>query len=452
MTGKVIWPWLAGILLVGYLSMTRSFAYLGIPPLSIFIGEIVLAAFLLLKPRVALGTWVASLLRPSPLNAMGLALLAFVLYGIFQMGRGVLNGSSITYTFKFFIFNYYPIYLFLAMWIGSQAIDILPRLIRVIAWANGIYGLIWLVALDPSRGYVVAMMPGADVTVFGQPGGGTVAILGLLCFERDLRTVWQVLALNIIVTLGVQVRAEWLGLALGILVWGFLTGRLSRVIFLGLASLAVIGIVELAGVELGARQGQISFGSIVGRVIAPINLELAKELTPNAEMYAGTMEWRERWWEQIWLSVHSKPMLAAFGRGYGFDLFALAPDDVRAGQAEEIRTPHSVFYYALGHTGWVGIALFAVFQFTILSLLWRAFRLSGQPAGVVFWAMGMSMAFFEQSFDTPYRAIPFYLLVGMAMAPALQSRVSRIHGSYPVCRALRAAGALPPTAGYRRDP
>ena len=173
----VIWPKIAGFLLLGYLCMTRSFAYLGVPQLSIFIGEIVLAAFLLLKPRVALGTWASSLLRPSPLNAMGLALLAFVLYGIFQVGRGVLNGSSIAHTFKFFIFNYYTLYLFLGMWIGIRAAHILPKLIRAIAWVNGIYGLIWLVALDPSKGYVVAMMPGSDVTVFGQPGGGTVAIL-----------------------------------------------------------------------------------------------------------------------------------------------------------------------------------------------------------------------------------------------------------------------------------
>ena len=92
----VIWPRIAGFLVVGYLCMTRSFAYLGIPPL--FIGEIVLAAFLLLKPRVALGTWAASLLRPSPLNALGLALLAFMSYGVWQVGRGVLAGSSILST------------------------------------------------------------------------------------------------------------------------------------------------------------------------------------------------------------------------------------------------------------------------------------------------------------------------------------------------------------------
>ena len=58
-----IWPWLAGFLLVGYLTFARSFAYLGVAP--VFIGEVVLAGFLLLKPRIALGTFATALLRPS---------------------------------------------------------------------------------------------------------------------------------------------------------------------------------------------------------------------------------------------------------------------------------------------------------------------------------------------------------------------------------------------------
>jgi hypothetical protein len=106
----VIWSRLAGFLVVGYLSMARSFAYLGVPP--IFIGEAVLAAFLLLKPRVALGTWAMSLVRASPLSGLGLALLIFMLYGLWQMGRGVLEGSPVLYTLKFFIFNYYPFICF----------------------------------------------------------------------------------------------------------------------------------------------------------------------------------------------------------------------------------------------------------------------------------------------------------------------------------------------------
>ena len=146
----VIWSRVAGFLVVGYLSMARSFAYLGVPP--IFIGEVVLAAFVLLKPRVALGTWAASLVRATPLSGVGLALLIFMLYGLWQAGRGVLGGSPVLYTMKFFIFNYYAIYLFLGLWIGMRSPDFLPTLVRVIAWTNGIYALVWLLGLNERRG------------------------------------------------------------------------------------------------------------------------------------------------------------------------------------------------------------------------------------------------------------------------------------------------------------
>jgi hypothetical protein len=415
----VIWPQIVGFLIVGYLCLTRSFAYLGLPQASMFVGEIVLVMFVLLKPRVILGTWVASLLRVSPLNSLGLALLVFMVYGVWQMGRGIFAGHSILYTLKFFIFNYYALYLFLGLWIGLQAPGFLPKLIRVIAWAHGIYGLIWLLALR----HVPLSVPGSEVPLFGWPGGAGVAILGLLCFERDLRAVWLPLALNITVTLAMQHRAEWLGLALAMILWGVLARRVGRVVATGMAGLAVLGMVELADIQLPGRNkgSELSLAEVLGRVIAPIDPELAEELSPNAARAAGTAEWRELWWEQIWLSVHSNPTLEAFGHGYGFDLFGLAPSQVREGQEDwDVRTPHSVFYYALGYTGWVGVVLFGLLQFAILKLLWRAYRVSGQPAGVVWWVMLLSMACFEQSFETPYRAIPFYLLVGMAMAPALQ--------------------------------
>jgi O-antigen ligase len=227
------------------------------------------------------------------------------------------------------------------------------------------------------------------------------------------------------------------------LVWGFLTGRLGRIIAIGMAGLAVLGMIELAGIKLAGRSGEgISLSENLARIIAPIDLELAKELSPNAKRHAGTAEWRELWWEQIWLSAHSTLMLEAFGHGYGFDLFGLAPKEVRSGQEDwEVRTPHSVFFYALGYTGWVGVALFTALQIAIVRLLWRSYRISGQPAGLALWVMGMARAMFEEGFETPFKAIPFYLLMGMCMAPALQAQGRRI--------ALAASARLLPTGGVR---
>jgi hypothetical protein len=427
-----IWPQIAGFLVVGYLCMGRSFAYLGIPPL--FIGEIVLVAFLLLKPRVALGTWATSLLRASPMNELGLALLVFVAYGVWQVGRGVSNGHSFIETMKFFIFNYYTIYLFMGIWVGLQAPENLQKLVRIIAWVNGIYGLIFIVALR----HVVGHMPGSDVPLFSPPAGQEAAIVGLLCFERNFRKVWFVLVLNITVAMVWQVRAEWVGLALGIFAWGFFTGRLGKVVAIGMAGLAVLGMLEFLDINLAGRNGEsVSLSENVARIIAPIDLELAKEFSPNAAWHAGTAEWRQLWWRQIWASSRSAPMLEAFGHGYGFDLFGLAPEEVRGGQEDwGVRTPHSVFFYALGYTGWVGVALFAFLQLAILRLLWRSYRVSGQPAGVVLWITLTATAFFEAGFDTPFRAIPFYLVWGMAIAPGLQAKEADARSGRAQSRAI----------------
>jgi hypothetical protein len=141
-------------------------------------------------------------------------------------------------------------------------------------------------------------------------------------------------------------------------------------------------------------------------------------------------------------------MLEAFGHGYGFDLFILAAWQMREYETMEIRTPHSVFYYALGYTGWAGVLLFAALQLAILRLLWQSFRFGGQPAGGVFWMMGMAMASFQPGFDTPYFAIPFYLMVGMA-APGLRVLSLRARSCAPIpmrCAADAASMAETPSS------
>jgi hypothetical protein len=198
---------------------------------------------------------------------------------------------------------------------------------------------------------------------------------------------------------------------------------------MGMAGLAVLGMLALADVRLPGRSGEVSLSESVARVIAPIDLRLAKELSPRAKFHAGTADWRELWWDGIWRSVHSDPMLEAVGHGYGFPLVSLAP----AGEyRESTRTPHSVFYYALGLTGWIGVVLFAALQFAILRLLWRSYRLTGQAAGLAWWVLWMVRFSFEEGLETPMKAIPFYLMIGICMAPALQAQGERI------ARAVRA--------------
>src|ERR1700744_3742700 len=81
-------------LLVGFSLTGRSFAYLGIPPAKLFIGDLTLAAFIFLRPRRLFDPWIKALTRTSPLSPFAWFLLASISYGIFEVIRGILAGFS----------------------------------------------------------------------------------------------------------------------------------------------------------------------------------------------------------------------------------------------------------------------------------------------------------------------------------------------------------------------
>ena len=81
-------------LLVGYSLTGRSFAYLGIPPAKLFIGDLTLAAFIFLRPRKLFDPWLKALTKGGPLGPFAWILLASIAYGIFEVIRGVLIGFS----------------------------------------------------------------------------------------------------------------------------------------------------------------------------------------------------------------------------------------------------------------------------------------------------------------------------------------------------------------------
>ena len=86
---------------------------------------------------------------------------------------------------------------------------------------------------------------------------------------------------------------------------------------------------------------------------------------------------------------------------------------------DDLRTPHSVFYFALGYTGWIGVVLFFGFQAAIGFTLFRAWRFSGDAFGFSIWVSSIASALFENTYETPFGAIPQYLILGMAGVGAM---------------------------------
>jgi hypothetical protein len=409
-------------MVIGYFAMGRSFAYFGIPPLKLFIGEIVLFAFLLIHPRAGLDRIRRALTRPSLLSDYSWALVLLLLYGVVEIFRGAYAGYSVMNAIQSFVFNYYPLYLLLGIWMGERDRGFLRRVIIACAWVSGIYGVLYIGYLSRIQIFIPGSQ-GAAVTVFGQPWGSMVALLGLTSLGFDFRRTWFLLVLNTAVLLGMQVRAEWVGCIVGLVVYSFLTQRFDKLIGAFAVAGLLLTIALAADLRLpgaASRGGSISTRDIVGRALAPVNQELAAELTPNARSNAGTFEWRTTWWKAIWKDNHKDALTAAIGEGYGYPLVDLV--DYLKGRTF-LRTPHNMFFFALGYGGWLLVSIFALLQVFILRLLLRAWRMTGNPFGVSFWAAVVVWSLFGDSFETPYGAIPFFIIAGACIAPLFRPRL-----------------------------
>jgi hypothetical protein len=396
------------VLIVGYLSLGRSFAYLGIHALKLFIGDAALAGFLILKPGIVIEPWLAGLISLQPFGLVAWTLLAFISYGLVLFARGLSLGYPPVHALENLTINIYPLYLYIGLYVESRHPGFLQKLSISAAWWTGIYGVLYLFVFSPRPMF----MPGTNVLIFGQPVGCLFSIFALLALSQPISKHKIPLGLNLFVVLANQIRSEWVGLIIGVCLWSILTRRLQRLVTAAVVLAALLAIGLAFNLELEGPRGTISSRNIIGRALAPFDKDLATTYTPNSKVYAGTSEWRKRWWRYIWASVHSDFPTALFGLAYGFPISFLDPSI----KDESLRTPHNVFYYVLGYGGWFGVAFFFAFQASLLWALARAGKYS--VLGVMFAAGTMGNGLFGNIFETPFGAIPFYLICGLCLAGA----------------------------------
>lgn len=422
------WARLTFFLVVGYLAMGRSFAYLGLPWFSVYIGEMVLAAFLVFGPRTNYGPWARVAWRVKKLKRFEWLLATFLAYGFFEAVRGSLRGYPTFTALRDTAFNYYPLFALLGIWVGLRGKGFLRRVVHALAWWNGCYGLAYVLFLSRLPWAIPGTSSASStVSVFGQPYGSAVSLLGLIAFEPRLKRVWYLVALNAFVMLGLQIRAEWVGFLAGLAVFAWCTRRIKQVVAAVALLAALFGLMFLTNINIQSpegRGGEISVNDIAARAVAPVSRELAAELAParSVRQFAGTAQFRVIWWVRIWSEVHASKQTALLGFGYGYPMGDLNPYIERG---YFIQTPHNDFFYALGYSGWIGVLIFSLLIAELLRLLVQSYRITGQPFGLMCFAALVVGSMFEDFFEAPMGAIPFFLIIGIALAPALRSGAKR---------------------------
>jgi hypothetical protein len=412
-------PWVVGTLVVigGYMTFQRPFAYLGIPGLPLFIGELLLVAFFVFRSEHAGHRLVDSLLRPGPLGAVAWSITLLIIYGLMLAVRGEIAGFPRQLVAQELAFNVYPLYVFLGLWLGERDPRLLERFLLIMSWVIGIYGIVYMTYLN----HTIVAIPGTDIVIFRSPLAQGAILLALLAFRvKGYRLVIPFL-LNLLVLMGIQNRAAYAGFAVGLVVWAVMAkrvGKMLAVVAVVTMLMAVAWVLDVR-VEFSRGASEYSARNVVAAVIAPFDEAAAAQYSDDARNFAGTTEWRKDWWAGIWDGVHADPIRTAFGPGYGFQLTSDA--HLRSSE-DDLRTPHNWFMYALGYGGWTHAVLFVFLLGSLSILLWRAFRLTGIAFGLPYLAFSTTVGTFSNFYETPFAAIPVWVIVGMAIAPAIRER------------------------------
>src|SRR5260370_34328105 len=108
-----MWPRVFAVLIVGYLSVSRAFAYVGIPIWKVFIGEVVLALSFLWGSKMNGKFWPCVTLKLPMLKSLSVTYALFFGFGILQVLHGILEGNPPIVPMRAFAFTSYPLYLFI---------------------------------------------------------------------------------------------------------------------------------------------------------------------------------------------------------------------------------------------------------------------------------------------------------------------------------------------------
>jgi O-antigen ligase len=352
----IVYAWLLGPLLLGYLLFDKAFAYLHLPGTPLYVGEMVLVVGGL--GVLAATEYLLVPVRDEPILAL---LAAFFLWGLIRFLPGYpAHGIDAV---RDFALVYYCLFAFFTVAALARSAGMLERWLGQLAWVVPLL-LTWLpigLLLSSLVGSAPSV-PGTAVSVLShKPGNFAIAALLALGYlwlfpERRSarsRALWSIIALVTIVLAGTQNRGGLVGVtagaAVGLL---FIRNRLGliiravAVIALGLSLAALLSLKIPAGGQgraFSASQVITNVASIGGAAQPGSSLE-------------GTVQGRDLLWSLLYhKQVDDGRLIDGFG--FGVNLPYLVGDTQVTDGPDPLRSPHNSHLDVLSRMGLVGLSL-----------------------------------------------------------------------------------------------
>jgi O-antigen ligase len=434
--GEKHYRWLAGVLgvaLVAYLLFDKAFAWVHVPGIPVFTGEVVLVGGIFLIGQSA---QLGRLLRLSrPLQLLGLYMLwglILAYQGYAEWGLDAIRDSALWY---------YGAFAFIAaglLLIRPQIFDQLDEwVLRLLPYALAI----WVFRLAFANVDINIYVPDSTVRIFVHKTAN-IAVAAAIALSyllvvigppatkqlRDRYTRYTLAGLLLIVAVGSQSRGGFVAAAI-VLTAVFVLARHARqammwVLTVG-ALLAMLALAmdvkfQLDRRELSTAQVAENIGSIISE-------------TTTGDRGDNTTQWRLFLWSQALDQVFDREHVVA-GFGFGENLADRFKGE-ESTKALPLRNPHNSHLSVLARMGVVGaalwLALLAVW-YAQLAAARRWYRMVGEPrkAARVAWVMlavGAILinAFFDPTIEGPQVGVLTWCLFGYGSVLALQGRPTR---------------------------
>lgn len=427
----VMWPkYLAeakvlAFLIVGHVAFQRWFADLRVSIIFITEAALALAGALVLArlafqrfrafPRHPI-TWPIALLLV--FGAARFVLVDFRRYGLVESARDL----AVVYYMSFYFIGY-------SVGLHQRSRELILKWLNV-ASAVYIAAIIPLVLIVAPLGVLVtftAVLSTRDMAVIVP--AYAILLLGVAAVTRRQRR-WYWLALIPLAWL-IYLRARAGYVAFGVTSLVFLAAishnRQAFAVRIGLGAFvtALLGATLLVASELAQVSAVQPY---VAEVQSIFDVDAIRERKTAAaghsqDYSAETSRWRTVWWQAVWDQTMEKN--PAFGLGFGYDLATRFNREYygRSGGAATARNPHNVAFTFIGRLGLVGLALFVWLCLALCRQTLRvvsAVRSGRQPLqNINPWLIVLSIlfvGFFSHTFEGPMAAVPFWSLLGIAVA------------------------------------